>query len=112
AHYYIGKMRKCIEDFIKNPPIYDYFEILNLAIKLIVAQGDLYFRHGEQYIPYHLLIAASERLICSALIDRVYYEAGIDLFPNRVSKHITPAEIASLADEKNQVLYMVYKNNY
>ncbi|HBV96073.1 MAG: hypothetical protein JL50_05535 [Peptococcaceae bacterium BICA1-7] len=107
--YYIGRMRVCIQDFVNNPPAYDFFKILDLALKFILTRDDL-IRDGEPHIPVSLLMAAGERLICSALVDTVYYQAGIDLFPGRGSKDITPAELASLAEGKNPQLYMVYKS--
>lgn len=107
--YYIGRMKVCIQDFINYPPAYDFFKILNLALKFILTREDL-FRDGEPHIPVSLLMAAGERLICSALVDTVYYQAGIDLFPDRGSRDITPAELASLAGGKNPQLYEVYKS--
>lgn len=109
APYYISKMRSCIEGFTKNPPKYDYFQILNIAIKLILSRDEHFMRGDEPYIPYNLLLLASERLICSAMVDTVFFEAGIDLFPGRESKAITPADIASLAYGINPVLFEVYR---
>ncbi|MCL6612468.1 MAG: hypothetical protein K6T66_13080 [Peptococcaceae bacterium] len=80
------------------------------AVKIILNREDHLAGDGEHYIPFSLLMAVSERLICSALVDAVYYSAGIDLFPNRVSKHTTPADIASLAIGHNPVLLEVYRS--
>ncbi|MFZ5645167.1 MAG: hypothetical protein ACOY46_16450 [Bacillota bacterium] len=109
APYYINKMRNCIEGFTNNPPKYDYFEIMNLAIKLILSRDEHFLRGEEPYISYNLLLLTSERLICSAMVDTVYLEAGIDLFPGRESKATTPADLAALAYGKNPVLFEVYR---
>ncbi|MCL5058503.1 MAG: hypothetical protein M1130_11070 [Actinobacteria bacterium] len=107
--YHIGKMKVCIQNFINYPPAYDFFKILDLAMKLLLTREDILFRDGEPHIPFNLLMAAGERLICSAMVDTVYYQADIDLFPGRGSRDITPAELASLAYGKNPELFEVYK---
>lgn len=107
--YHIKLIRNCIENYRRNPPRYDYFEILNQALKLILSRGDHLTRDGEPYISSNLLYAASERLICSALIDTVYEAAGIDLFPGRSPKHTTPADIASLSTGPKPILIEVYR---
>jgi len=108
--YFLKKIKNTIEKFRKNPPKYDYFEILMQALKLILSREEHLTKNGERYVSIGLLMAVSERLICSALVDTVYELAGIDLFPNRVSKHTTPADIASLATAGNQVLLEVYRS--
>lgn len=110
AHYYIKNIKNCINNYIKNPPKYDYFEVLNQAIKLILSRGEDLVRDGETYIPFSVLLLASERLICSAMVDSVYEAAGIELFPNRVSKHTTPADIASLSTGKKPALLEVFRS--
>lgn len=109
APYHLRLIRDCIENYRKNPPRYDYFEILGQALKLVLSRGDQPSGDGEEYISTKLLLAASERLICSALVDSVYEAAGIDLFPGRKSRHTTPADIASLASGPNPTLIEVYR---
>lgn len=107
--FYINKIKDCMEKFRKSPPKYDYFEILNQALKLALTRDTLLNRNGEAYISVNLLLLAGERLICSALIDTVYDLAGIDLFPGRKSRHTTPADIASLSTGVKPVLLEVFK---
>lgn len=108
-YYFINRIKGCIERYRQKPPRYDYFEILSQALKIILSRGEQLTRAGEQYISINLLLMVSERLICSALVDTVYEMAGIDLFPNRVSKHTTPADIASLTEGANPILLEIYK---
>lgn len=108
--YYLNMMKYCIEKFRRTPPKYDFFEILNQAVKLILNREESLQKEWEDGIPVNVLMAVGERLICSALIDQVYESAGIDLFPGRVSKHTTPADIASLSSGNNPVLLAVYKS--
>lgn len=110
AHYYIKSIKNCVGNYLKNPPKYDYFEVLNQAIKLIISRGEDLVRDGETYIPFNVLLLASERLICSAMVDSVYEAAGIDLFPNRESKHTTPADLASLSTGIRPTLLEVYRS--
>ncbi len=108
--YYLNRMRGCIETFRKQPPKYDYFEILCQALKLILSKGSHPARGGDQFVSINLLMAISEKLICSALVDSVYERSGIDLFPGRASKHTTPADISSLSTGDNPALLVIYKN--
>jgi hypothetical protein len=108
--YYISRMKLSIQDFTDNPPKYDYFKILDLAIKLILSREEVFSRNGDAYIPFSLLMAASERLICSALVDSVYFKAGIDLFPGCGPRNITPADLASLAYGEGPVLFEVHRS--
>lgn len=108
--HYINRIKNRIERYRKSPPKYDYFEILGQAMKLILSREDIPIRGGEKYVPVNLLFMVSERLICSALVDAVYESAGIDLFPDRLSKHTTPADIASLSAGYNPVLLEVFKS--
>lgn len=110
APYYISKMKLCIQDFISNPPKYDFFKILDLAIKMILTREDMYFRNGEPYIPFNVLMAATEKLICSSMVDSVYFKAGIDLFPGAGSRDIIPADLAYLAYGENPVLFEVHRS--
>jgi len=107
---YIKRIRLSIEKFKKNPPRYDYWEILSQALKIIFSRNKLLKNEGESFISLNILLAVSEKLICSALIDSIYEEAGIDLFPKRIPKHTTPADIASLATGKKPKLLVIYKS--
>ncbi|MFZ5647716.1 MAG: hypothetical protein ACOY30_08890 [Bacillota bacterium] len=110
ANYYIAKMVNCIEGLIKNPPKYDYFEIMNQALKLILYREEQLVMNGDNYISFNLLLSVSEKLICSALIDTVYEEAGIDLFPGRVPRHTTPADIYMLSEQRPAPLLVIYRS--
>lgn len=107
---YMAVIKNCIDNFRRTPPQYDYFEILNQAIKIIFSRGDTLTRDGETYISANLLMAAGERLICSALVDAVYASAGIDLFPGQPSRHIVPADLARLASGEKPALSVVFKS--
>lgn len=110
APFFMAKMEKCIAGFIKNPPQYDYFEILNQALKLLVNRGDQMIINGDNYISFSQLLLASERLICSALIDTIYESAGIDLFPDRLPRHTTPADIYHLSRGNPAPLLEVFRS--
>lgn len=108
---YLYRLKAVIESFRRNPPKYDYFEILNQALKLILSREEQLARIGDPYVPISLLIQVSERLVCSALVDTVYESAGIDLFPGRVSKHTTPADLAFLAAGPRPALVEVFRSH-
>ncbi|MFZ5650192.1 MAG: hypothetical protein ACOY4I_05005 [Bacillota bacterium] len=110
AHSYVEKMRSCISVFIKKPPRYDFFEILNQALTFLVHRGDQLTINGDSYISFNMLLSVSERLICSALIDSVYETAGIDLFPGRIPRHTTPADIYKLSQQNPPHLLKVYSS--
>lgn len=110
ALHYIAKIKNCISFFIKNPPRYNYFEILNQALSLLVHRNGQLVINGDNYVSLNMLISASERLICSALIDTVYEWAGIDLFPGRIPRHTTPADIYNLSRQNPPTLLKVYSS--
>lgn len=107
---YIVKMKSCISGFIKNPPRYDFFEILKQALTLLVHRGDRMVINGDDYISFNMLLLAGERLICSALVDTVYESAGIDLFPGRLPRHTTPADIYNLSQQNPAPLVEIYRS--
>lgn len=107
---FMRRMKNCIEKFCIEPPMYDFYELLNQALKLILIWGDAFLRDGETFVSQNKLLAATERLICSALVDEVYEKSGLDLFPNKKTKHTTPADIAMLATVKNPSLLEVYRS--
>ncbi len=109
--FYLDRIRRAVEEYRRNPPKYDYFEILNQALKLILAREENpSVADGDSQVPVSLLILVSERLICSALVDAVYEAAGIDLFPGRAARHTTPADIASLAAGDDPPLLEVFRS--
>lgn len=110
AHSYVAKMESCISGFIKDPPRYDFFEILNQALALLVHRRDRLIINGDDYISFNMLLSAGERLICSALVDTVYEAAGIDLFPGRVPRHTTPADIYNLSLQNPSPLVEIYRS--
>ncbi|MGQ9557727.1 MAG: hypothetical protein ACUVTU_07210 [Desulfurispora sp.] len=101
------KMRQVIEQYRQHPPRYDYFEILRLAVKLLKEKGQQMFRGGQYYFTEKELLEIGQRLICSAMVDTVYEKAGIDLFPGRIPRDVTPADLASLAREPGNVLEII-----
>lgn len=107
---YLYRIKGVVETFRRNPPKYDYFEILNQALKLILSREGQLAGKGDHHVLISLLIQASERLICSALIDSVYESAGIDLFPGRISRHTTPADLAFLAAGPRPALVEVFRS--
>lgn len=108
--FYLDRIRGIVEEYRKNPPKYDYFEIINQAVKLILTREEKLTRDGEPLVPVNLLMLASERLICSGLVDTVYERAGIDLFPGRPSRHTTPGDLAALAAGGKPALLEIYRS--
>ncbi|GBF34526.1 hypothetical protein DCCM_3645 [Desulfocucumis palustris] len=104
----IIKMRNYVEFLRKNPPKYDYFEIIRQAVELLKSKGNVFFRNGEDFSVSELM-ETGRRLICSALIDSVYEKTGIDLFPGREPYSITPADIAELAYGPNSVFIVIQR---
>ena len=104
----IVKMQNYVEYLRKNPPKYDYFEIIRQAVKLLKSKGQKFFRDGEDFSVSELM-ETGRRLICSALIDSVYENSGIDLFPGREPYSISPADIAKLAYGPNSVFIVIHR---
>lgn len=108
--FHLARIIGAVEEYRRKPPKYDFFEILNQALSLIMTREETLTREGVPFIPVNLLLVASERLICSALVDAVYEAAGIDLFPSLAPRHTTPADIASLSAGSYPVLLEVYRS--
>lgn len=99
ARKVLSRMRNVIKRIEASPPQFDYLEMFRLGLKLIKKR----------------LMAAITReeigaFFCSALIDYVYEQSGIDLFPERQPDDTTPANLEELASGENPVFVLVYSN--
>lgn len=103
-------MRKRVSEMKEKPPQYDFFEIISQASQLLLKKGIGIFRDGENYFTLNVLLDASEKLICSALVDQVYEYAGIDLFPGKSHRGITPADLMSLTGGSDPQLLVIYQH--
>ena len=93
------RMRNVIKRIEAAPPEFDYPKMFWLGLKLIKKR----------------LIAALAKeeigaFFCSALVDYVYEQSGIDLFPGRRPDDTTPANLEELASGENPVFVLVYSN--
>lgn len=92
-----NKMSACIDKVRSAPPKYDFVEIIRLGMALIGKKGKDLFRSRKGYSQEQLL-QLGESLICSALVDKIYQCAGIDLLPEKEGpRSTTPADLAGLA---------------
>jgi hypothetical protein len=105
-----ARMKKYVDLLRQNPPKYDYFEIIRQAVLLLKKKGQHLLRNSEDYYSLRELMETGRRLICSALIDSVYENAGLDLFPDREPYSTTPADIAALASLTNPTFVVVSLN--
>lgn len=61
---------------------YDYWGVIKWLFRLLTR-------------PQKYLLRSSKRYYCSGLVDRIFQDAGIDLFPNRKAGDVMPVELES-----------------
>lgn len=97
AQQILNQIRATIDYLRKNPPQFDYYNLFRLGVKLIQEQMAVSVA-GKKMGPF----------VCSALVDYVYEQAGIDLQPDQDPRDTTPANLAELAFGDNPVFKVVY----
>lgn len=97
AREIIIKMKEVVEQLRTNPPAFDYITIFRLGFRLI-RERMMASIAGQKVKPF----------ICSALIDYIYEQAGLDLLPGKDPRDTMPANLAELAFGENPVFKVIH----
>jgi len=100
AQEYFFNMQGVVGKLKANPPMFDYFNLIGLGIKLI----------AQKMLSVSVLSQTTGPFVCSALIDYVYKQSGINLRPGKDPRDTTPANLADLAFGKEAVFKVIYSS--
>jgi hypothetical protein len=97
AQELLGKIRQVVDSLKSQRPRFDYASMLRLGVNLI-----------RKKMRASVLGEEIGSFVCSALIDFVYQQAGLDLLPGREAADTTPANLEELAFGDEPVFQVVY----